>query len=212
MVFYFIYLFNVSVFKIFCLFQNLAVRLDRTRGGRSSYDGCSPRSRPKIPVPVKKPKVKRPQSTRSVSLEDINVTLPTGEDVSGSQLMAILNKSGKALLQGIVRPVVPQILSDIVGMESVLCDDEAEADFPMEKISDTDPNVIMSMLQLAELKLYKLVRWARNLPQFSSIAVSCVIGYVVYNKETTCISLFLYTSLFHYSFKVNWYVKYQCIV
>lgn len=147
-----------------------AVRLDRTRGGRSSYDGCSPRSRPKIPVPVKKPKVKRPQSTRSVSLEDINVTLPTGEDVSGSQLMAILNKSGKALLQGIVRPVVPQILSDIVGMESVLCEDEAEADFPMEKISDTDPNVIMSMLQLAELKLYKLVRWARNLPQFSSIA------------------------------------------
>ena len=107
-----------------------------------------------------------------MSLEDINVTLPTGEDVSGSQLMAILNKSGKALLQGMVKPVVPTILSDIVGMESFLCEDEAETDFPMEKISDTDPNVIMSMLQLAELKLYKLVRWARNLPQFSSIAVS----------------------------------------
>lgn len=194
MVFYFIYLFNVSVFKIFSLFQNLAVRLDRTRGGRSSYDGCSPRSRPKIPVPVKKPKVKRPQSTRSVSLEDINVTLPTGEDVSGSQLMAILNKSGKALLQGIVRPVVPQILSDIVGMESVLCDDEAEADFPMEKISDTDPNVIMSMLQLAELKLYKLVRWARNLPQFSSIAVSCVIGYpcCIQQRNYMYIIVFIY--------------------
>ncbi|XP_061189413.1 nuclear hormone receptor FTZ-F1 beta-like [Saccostrea echinata] len=147
-----------------------AVRLDRTRGGRSSYDGCSPRNRPKIPVPVKKPKVKRPQSSRSVSLEDINVTLPTGEDVSGSQLMAILNKSGKALLQGMVKPMIPQILSDIVGMESLLCDDETDTDFPMEKISDTDPNVIMSMLQLAELKLYKLVRWARNLPQFSSIA------------------------------------------
>lgn len=108
--------------------------------------------------------------------------------------MAILNKSGKALLQGIVRPVVPQILSDIVGMESVLCDDEAEADFPMEKISDTDPNVIMSMLQLAELKLYKLVRWARNLPQFSSIAVSCVIGYpcCIQQRNYMYIIVFIY--------------------
>lgn len=122
------------------------------------------------------------------------MTLPTGEDVSGSQLMAILNKSGKALLQGIVRPVVPQILSDIVGMESVLCDDEAEADFPMEKISDTDPNVIMSMLQLAELKLYKLVRWARNLPQFSSIAVSCAIGYpcCIQQRNYMYIIVFIY--------------------
>lgn len=106
--------------------------------------------------------------------------------------MAILNKSGKALLQGIVRPVVPQILSDIVGMESVLCEDEAEADFPMEKISDTDPNVIMSMLQLAELKLYKLVRWARNLPQFSSIAVSNVIGYPCCRQQKKFIIVFIY--------------------
>lgn len=113
--------------------------------------------------------------------------------------MAILNKSGKALLQGIVRPVVPQILSDIVGMESVLCDDEAEADFPMEKISDTDPNVIMSMLQLAELKLYKLVRWARNLPQFSSIAVSCVVRYSCYIQQRKYIVLS--TSLFHNLYK-----------
>ena len=29
------------------------------------------------------------------------------------------------------------------------------------------------LMQLTELRLYKLVRWARNLPQFGAISVSC---------------------------------------
>lgn len=154
------------------------------RGGRSSYDGCSPHGRPKSyplelkmqrkkSVPPSSPKtIKIPHTTAiPKNLENIHVTLPTGEDISGSQLMAILNRSGKPVSEE-VKPFVPNLLTEIMNVESYLCEDESSTDFPPERLSENDPSFMLSLLQLAELRLYKLVRWARNLPQFSAIAVS----------------------------------------
>ncbi|XP_033732432.1 nuclear hormone receptor FTZ-F1 beta-like [Pecten maximus] len=160
-----------------------AIRHDRMRGGRSSYDGCSPHGRPKVyPLELASaPKTPRrtPSSHRKVapsanhpntSLENVHVTLPTGEDISGSQLMAILNRNGKSAPEETIKPFVPHLLTEIMNVESYLCDDENQADFPADRLSENDPTFMLSLLQLAELRLYKLVRWARNLPQFSAIA------------------------------------------
>ncbi|OWF54666.1 nuclear hormone receptor FTZ-F1 beta-like [Mizuhopecten yessoensis] len=160
-----------------------AIRHDRMRGGRSSYDGCSPHGRPKVyPLEltsIPKPQRRTPSSHRKVapsanqgnqSLENVHVTLPTGEDISGSQLMAILNRNGKSVPEETVKPFVPHLLTEIMNVESYLCDDENQADFPADRLSENDPTFMLSLLQLAELRLYKLVRWARNLPQFSAIA------------------------------------------
>jgi hypothetical protein len=51
-------------------------------------------------------------------------------------------------------------------------EDDNSADYPAEKFSDGDQNFFLTFLQIAEVRLYKLVRWARNLPQFSAISVS----------------------------------------
>lgn len=161
-----------------------AIRIDRMRGGRSSYDGCSPHGRPKIyplemmgqsstpKTPKRTPSVHRkPSANNSNSpFENVNVTLPSGENISGSQLMAILNRNGKSVTEETVKPFVPHLLTEIMNVESYLCEDENQTDFPPERLSENDPAFMLSLLQLAELRLYKLVRWARNLPQFSSIA------------------------------------------
>lgn len=160
-----------------------AIRHDRMRGGRSSYDGCSPHGRPKVyPLeltPGQKAQRRASSSHRKVAsssnhmnsaLENVHVTLPTGEDISGSQLMAILNRNGKTAPEETIKPFVPHLLTEIMNVESYLCDDENQADFPADRLSENDPTFMLSLLQLAELRLYKLVRWARNLPQFSSIA------------------------------------------
>ncbi|KAK3087017.1 hypothetical protein FSP39_000379 [Pinctada imbricata] len=157
-----------------------AIRMDRTRGGRSSYDGCSPHGRPKS-LQTAARKVPRTPNTKRMSgsapeivlpknLQNIQVTLPTGEDISSSQLVAILNRSNKGLASQHELPVVPEVLTEIMNLESLLCDEDNANEFPTEKLSDMDPNMFGSLLQLAEIKLYKLVRWARNLPQFSAIA------------------------------------------
>lgn len=165
-----------------------AIRRDRMRGGRSSYDGCSPHGRPKYEMKTPTPKSvqKRPRTTNPnrtpqnaaglamhKNLENVNVMLPSGENIPGSQLLSMLNRTTKTSTEG-AKPFVPHLLTEIMNVESYLCEDENSTEFPPERLSENDPTFMLSLLQLAELRLYKLVRWARNLPQFSSISVSTV--------------------------------------
>lgn len=96
---------------------------------------------------------------------------------SSSQLVAILNRPSKADSTGenpnLIKPYVPQVLTDIMNLESFLSDEDLSQEMGQEKISED--NMYTSLMQLTELRLYKLVRWARNLPQFSAIAVSHTI-------------------------------------
>lgn len=66
---------------------------------------------------------------------------------------------------------MPELLTDIMNLEALLADD----DIPQEGAAE-DPNSEQAfynyLMQLTELRLYKLVRWARNLPQFGAISVS----------------------------------------
>ncbi|KAK7094708.1 nuclear hormone receptor FTZ-F1 beta-like isoform X2 [Littorina saxatilis] len=154
-----------------------AIRQDRTRGGRSSYDGCSPHGKPR-PSPLQR-KVKRPsvgtsdEDSKVVAapvLPGVDLFTAGEEGRSHRQLVAILNHSrpGQQAPDGEGQRV-PELLTDIMNLEALLADD----DIPQEGAAE-DPNSEQAfynyLMQLTELRLYKLVRWARNLPQFGAIS------------------------------------------
>ncbi|XP_076436282.1 steroidogenic factor 1-like isoform X2 [Babylonia areolata] len=158
-----------------------AIRQDRTRGGRSSYDGCSPHNKPR-PSSLQK-KVKRPSGPvvreegngcpEVVSpLPEVQLVGAKEEGKGHRQLVAILNHSnmhGQQVADGQGKRV-PELLTDIMNLEALLTDD----DIPQEGAEGDDPTeeqaLYNHLMQLTELRLYKLVRWARNLPQFGAIS------------------------------------------
>ncbi|XP_052831468.1 nuclear hormone receptor FTZ-F1 beta [Octopus bimaculoides] len=148
-----------------------AIRLDRTRGGRSSYDGCSPHGRTRDIVDKQKlqklttvkPNSHHQQqqhSQRSVTIPNMAIQ-KVGQN-KASQLVAILSRNSSSDDK---KPFVPQILTDIMNLESLLCDDEPNTQILLE-----DPTSYTSLMQITEDRLYKIVRWARNLSQFASIS------------------------------------------
>ncbi|PVD22406.1 hypothetical protein C0Q70_18218 [Pomacea canaliculata] len=156
-----------------------AIRPDRTRGGRSSYDGCSPHGKPKANSLQRKTKRSLGQSGSdceesrmpgmSGSCGDL---FSPGADGGKShrQLVAILNHSNTHAQQipdGDAQRV-PELLTDIMNLEPLLVDDE----IPQAATPDMDETTAFYnfLMQLTELRLYKLVRWARNLPQFGAIS------------------------------------------
>ncbi|GFN88207.1 glucocorticoid receptor-like [Plakobranchus ocellatus] len=145
-----------------------AIRQDRTRGGRSSYDGCSHHIKPRV-SPLEK-KIKR--VTGHLPGEEPEASPPQEDDGSKSHrnLVAILNHSThKQTSPSAGVPQIPELLRDIMNLEPLLSDD----DLPADTITESpfpEQAVYSYMMQLAELRLYKLVRWARNLPQFGAIS------------------------------------------
>ena len=102
-----------------------AIRQDRTRGGRSSYEGCSPHGKPR-PSPVQR-KLKRPSvgSSEEDSKAGVMPAMsgmemlqqPGEEGKSHRQLVAILNHSNRHGQQ------VPDFF--FTGVENVsLCNDQ----------------------------------------------------------------------------------------
>lgn len=153
-----------------------AIRVDRTRGGRSSYDGCSPHGRARERQADKR-KIQKlnmsksgtSQQTQQHSVVTIpGITLQAAGQNKASQLVAILshkNNSMGNIFSVDKKPFVPQILTDIMNLESFLCDDE-----PSIEILSEDASSYVSLMQITEDRLYKIVRWARNLAQFTSIS------------------------------------------
>ncbi|KAH3801826.1 nuclear hormone receptor FTZ-F1 beta-like [Dreissena polymorpha] len=137
-----------------CLIMGMkleAIRQDRTRGGRSSYGGSSPHDEPKKKRPIKIIPQPRPSPAQS----------------SESTLANVLNSSTS---QGDRAPIVPPILAEIMSLESFLSDDDLPDNISMEDFSLANPGVFVNLLQLCELKLYKIVRWARNLSYFANVS------------------------------------------
>jgi len=125
--------------------------MDRTRGGRSSYGGSSPLDTPKRKRPVK--------------------IVPMRSPVSSGDAPSVATPVIAAK-----RPFVPQELVDIMNLESILNEDDVPPNFNVDDFSLSNPNVFVTLLQLCELKLYKIVRWARNLPYFANVSVSSWIS------------------------------------
>uniref|UniRef100_A0A2C9K6M5 Uncharacterized protein n=1 Tax=Biomphalaria glabrata TaxID=6526 RepID=A0A2C9K6M5_BIOGL len=152
-----------------CLLMGMkleAIRQDRTRGGRSSYDGCATHLKNRI-----NPLEKRLQK-KSIRLLD-EMSSPSHDSDDGSKshrnLVAILNHTTKQPATNSGTPHIPELLRDIMNLEPLLSDDDLPPETLME-IPFPEQALYSYMMQLAELRLYKLVRWARNLPQFGAIS------------------------------------------
>ena len=171
-----------------------AIREDRTRGGRSSYDGCSPHGRVKgtpPPQTIKPPKpiprkiIHTPPPVREEQPPNTprTIMVPT----SSGHVLAVLehDKSGEGSSSsgGNVKteeipstvPHTPQTLEDLLTLESLMMEDEGEQACCEGKLREGDQDLFGSLLHIADHCLYKIVRWARNLPDFAAISVSFVI-------------------------------------
>ncbi|KAH9514592.1 Nuclear hormone receptor FTZ-F1 beta [Bulinus truncatus] len=140
-----------------------AIRQDRTRGGRSSYDGCATHLKNNRVNPLEKRLKKTPARLSSPSHDSDDGAK------SHRNLVAILNHNTKQLPTNSGAPHIPELLRDIMNLEPLLCDDDLPPETLME-IPFPEQALYSYMMQLAELRLYKLVRWARNLPQFGAIS------------------------------------------
>ncbi|CAG5129921.1 unnamed protein product [Candidula unifasciata] len=146
-----------------------AIRQDRTRGGRSSYDGCVTHLKNRVPTFDKK--LKR-VGNRIPLLGDVSDQSQDAREGTKSHrhLVAILNHdTHRQTSPNCGTPQIPELLRDIMNLEPLLSDDDLPAESLMEAPFH-EQALYSYMMQLAELRLYKLVRWARNLPQFGAIS------------------------------------------
>ena len=169
-------------FTIILIFS--AIRGDRTRGGRSSYEGCSPHSRPKLPKVQRQalssasPIVHKLPETKASYVVQVN-TLNHTEPIPQT------SRSPSAYVSQL-QPHTPQTLDDLLAVEALMMDDDVAGmggSLTVDgtpsccegKLVDDDPDMFGSLLHLADHCLYKIVRWARNLPYFVNVPVSIYV-------------------------------------
>ena len=120
-----------------------AIREDRHRGGRSSYEGA-------------------------------RFNMPRG---TGIKRKYIENIYGGVELtyafQVPQEPVVPKLIQEIVRINDVLKVDDED---PKDTAATTcfivgDSALLANFLHVTDLRLYRIVKWARNLPCFTSTLV-----------------------------------------
>ncbi|KAK2172855.1 hypothetical protein NP493_924g02009 [Ridgeia piscesae] len=171
-----------------CLVKGMkleAIRGDRTRGGRSSYDGCTPNRRN---VKQQRRKSDLPMEVITTTRQPAVVSQPPAAPSPGqmappgTHVVTILtvDNSGTvvdveqtARLESItahVPPQTPQLLEDLMTVESLMHDNDEEEDCCKGKLSESDTNLFASLLHIADHCLYKIVRWARNLPHFGNVS------------------------------------------
>jgi hypothetical protein len=115
-----------------------AIREDRHRGGRSSYEGA-------------------------------RFHIPRGSGIKRKYIEYIYG--GVELLYAFQvpnDPVIPKLIKEITRVDDALKQDEEDIREPAY-FDLNDPNLVLSFLRVIDLRLYKLVKWARNLPCFTSI-------------------------------------------
>lgn len=143
----------ISLSQTSCL---SAIRPDRTRGGRSNYEGKNTTTYHSF--------------TSNVQKKRQNVSARVTSRPSPS------NQAKMRTLSSFLTSRVPSILQDLLAIESVMYDLESEE----QNCSDAICSVLGcsmelnfdSLLHLADHCLYRIVRWARSNPDFVYIPAS----------------------------------------
>ena len=134
-----------------------AIRPDRTRGGRSNYEGKNTTTYHSFTSNVQKKR-------QNLSVKVSSRPSPSNHQVKARTLSSFLTNR------------VPSILQDLLAIESVMYDLESEE----QNCSDAICSVLGcsmeltfdSLLHLADHCLYRIVRWARSNPDFVYIPAS----------------------------------------
>lgn len=78
------------------------------------------------------------------------------------------------------------IFSNIFENKKILKAEDDDANSPNNcSLSLDDPNLISNFLNLTDLRLYKIVKWARNLPCFTSTLVFTGYNSIPLNGKQT---------------------------
>jgi nuclear receptor subfamily 5 group A protein 3 len=139
-----------------------AIRPDRTRGGRSSYDGYSPSMQQTFD---QLPAMSAPASLRrSSSVTAARVVTAT---TCGSVTPPSLPTSTSTVLP--TSTTIPQ-LTELLMAEQLMEEEETAPRCCDGRLTDDDADPFASLLHLTDHCLYRIVRWARNRPDFANIS------------------------------------------
>jgi hypothetical protein len=143
-----------------------AIRLDRTRGGRSNYEGSF--------THLQSEKIgfhtSSPSSSAGVAATKRTVNgTPRSAKVPSSSLTPTCFNSNMPNLVARKPASIPKILEKLVSIESVMKEESDDSQCCLNKLTDADDDKFDSLLHLADHCLYKIVRWARSHPDFAHI-------------------------------------------
>lgn len=165
-----------------------AIRPDRTRGGRSNYEGCFTRPSPNVNsekivlqsslVPLPLPSQPKRQALVGSIPRLVKVPppppnpLPSSSSSSSPPPLCFSIVPRPGMPSSPCKPpetmALPQALEDLLAIESLMEDNEDDAEIESRmQYSDQDPFV--SLFHMIDHCLYKIVRWARNRPDFANI-------------------------------------------
>ncbi|KAK6636825.1 hypothetical protein RUM43_010488 [Polyplax serrata] len=155
-----------------------AIREDRTRGGRSTYQ-CS------YSVPSS-------LLQSNDSMQKLSNSLPTGETLV--KLETPLLGSPNSNLDSRLLPV-PQLLQEIMDVEHLWHYNENEMlgspqnnhrhspsstpSSPSHPNSETNPDFLSNLCNIADHRLYKIVKWCKSLPLFKNISIDDQISLLI---------------------------------
>lgn len=153
-----------------CLCAFEAIRPDRMRGGRSNYEGCYPSS---VPHDVLQPTV-AVTSVMSGSPSQLAPRRTSSSSSMRSSGSSSVNRSGSGsnLLIGGVSSTSTPPLADLLIAETLMAEEETLPRCCESRLTDDDPDPFGSLLHLTDHCLYRIVRWARNRPDFANISVN----------------------------------------
>lgn len=181
-----------------------AIREDRTRGGRSTYQ-CSytlpaglttNASQNGMPPNISLPTLPLPLKVEADEMEDAEQRLPTSQ--SNGQTMQSLSASGvpvgeensrrpdltNTTLIANARSNVPLLIQEIMDVEhlwfsSSTRPQEKDMELTMEETISPEENMVQTLTNMADKRLFKLVKWCKSLPLFKNILIDDQISLLI---------------------------------
>ncbi|KAG8200425.1 hypothetical protein JTE90_000508 [Oedothorax gibbosus] len=153
-----------------------AIREDRTRGGRSTYQ-CS-YSLPSTPLGDDRVPF---SGDISISPSSLPSDCHTKPDISSSR--SSKESAGANSPDEQNQPIVPHLIQDILSVEHLWHYTDREpsrsANQQPLKIPDGDQDFLSNLCNIADNRLYKIVKWCKSLPLFREIGMDDQIALLI---------------------------------
>ncbi|XP_049804888.1 nuclear hormone receptor FTZ-F1 beta isoform X1 [Schistocerca nitens] len=168
-----------------------AIREDRTRGGRSTYQ-CSYTLPPSLVAApgsdMPSYKLIAPSGDPQVKLEAPDVGAVAGGSVSST------GTAGSSGSRPSEKPAVPQLLQEIMDVEHLWHYNDQEIQKLAEHSSSSNssngssstsassnngPDFLSNLCNIADHRLYRLVKWCKSLPLFKNISIDDQIALLI---------------------------------
>lgn len=150
-----------------------AIREDRTRGGRSTYQ-CS------YTLP------NQPLGDSRMSSSDCSPSPVSSESArtsSGQSLTRLSTDSSRHSPEDLKQPTIPALIQSILAVEHLWYSTDREGNRLSEqltdKMTDGDPDFLGNLCNIADNRLFKIVKWCKSLPLFREIQTDDQIALLI---------------------------------